>query len=129
MALQGHDHAYLRSHPLKASQPVASPKEGTVRGISVSGTKMSSQGMPDYTGFGMTNVVTYQVLDIQISGNRLVYRAYDIDGKLRAELVIEVIRGKWGLCFAESRLVISCLQRIIKRRRAPSIAPGRPCLC
>ena len=89
MALQGHDHAYLRSYPLKASQPVASPKEGTVRGISVSGTKMSSPGMPDYTGFGMTNVATYQVLDIQISGNRLGYRAYDLDGKLRDELVIE----------------------------------------
>ena len=29
------------------------------------------------------------MLDIQISGNRLVYRAYDIDGKLRDELVIE----------------------------------------
>ena len=30
-----------------------------------------------------------QVLDIQISGNRLVYRAYDIDGNLKDEFVIE----------------------------------------
>ena len=37
----------------------------------------------------MTNVSTYQALDIQISGNRLVYRAYDIDGKLRDDFVIE----------------------------------------
>ena len=37
----------------------------------------------------MTNVSTYQVLDIQVSGDRLVYRAYDIDGRLRDELVIE----------------------------------------
>jgi hypothetical protein len=37
----------------------------------------------------MTNVATYQVLDIQISGNRLVYRAYDIDGNKRDELIIE----------------------------------------
>jgi hypothetical protein len=57
--------------------------------ISVSGTKHYPQGQHDYTEFGMTNVSTYQVLDIQISGNRLVYRAYDIDGKLRDELVIE----------------------------------------
>jgi len=28
-------------------------------------------------------------LDIQVSGDRLVFRAYDIDGKLRDELVIE----------------------------------------
>jgi 3',5'-cyclic AMP phosphodiesterase CpdA len=89
MALQGHDHAYLRTYPLKASQRVASPKEGTVYVISVSGTKMYAQAKHDYTEFGMTNVSTFQVLDIQISGNRLVYRAYDLDGKLRDEFVIE----------------------------------------
>jgi len=89
LALQGHDHAYLRTYPLKANQRVASSKEGTVYLISVSGTKHYSQGQHDYTEFGMTNVSTYQILDIQISGNRLVYRAYDIDGKLRDELVIE----------------------------------------
>lgn len=89
LALQGHDHAYLRTYPLKASQRVPSPKEGTVYIISVSGTKMYKQDKHDYTEFGLSNVSTYQVLDIQISGHRLVYRAYDIDGKLRDELVIE----------------------------------------
>jgi hypothetical protein len=88
-ALQGHDHAYLRTYPLKGDKRAASPKEGTVYIVSVSGTKMYAQDKHDYTEFGMTNVSTYQVLDIQISGNRLVYRAYDIDGKLRDELVIE----------------------------------------
>lgn len=88
LALQGHDHAYLRTYPMKGNQRVASPKEGTVYIISVSGTKTYAQAPHDYTEFGMTNVPTYQVLDLQISGNRLVYRAYDIDGKLRDELVI-----------------------------------------
>ena len=88
-ALQGHDHAYLRTYPMKGNKRAASPKEGTVYVVSVSGTKMYEQDKRDYTEFGMTNVATYQVLDIQISGNRLVYRAYDIDGKLRDELVIE----------------------------------------
>jgi hypothetical protein len=37
----------------------------------------------------MTNTATYQVLDIQISGDRLVYRAYDSDGELKDEFVIE----------------------------------------
>jgi 3',5'-cyclic AMP phosphodiesterase CpdA len=89
LALQGHDHAYLRTYPMLANKRVASPKDGTVYIISVSGTKAYKQEKHDYTEFGMTNVATYQVLDIQISGNRLVYRAYDIDGKLRDELVIE----------------------------------------
>ena len=89
LALQGHDHAYLRTYPMKANQRVASPSEGTVYIVSVSGTKMYKQDPRDYTEFGMTNVSTYQVLDIQISGDRLVYRAYDIDGAMRDELVIE----------------------------------------
>ena len=89
LALQGHDHAYLRTYPMKGQQRVKSPKEGTVYIISVSGTKAYAQGKHDYTEVGMTNVATYQVLDIQISGNRLVYRAHDIDGKVRDEFVIE----------------------------------------
>lgn len=89
LALQGHDHAYLRTYPLKGNQRVAHASEGTVYIVSVSGTKMYKQDPRDYTEFGLTNVSTYQVLDLQISGNRLVYRAYDIDGQLRDELVIE----------------------------------------
>ncbi|XOV73769.1 MAG: fibronectin type III domain-containing protein [Verrucomicrobiota bacterium] len=89
LALQGHDHAYLRTYPMKGDKRVASPKEGTVYIVSVSGTKMYDQDPRDYTEFGMTNTSTFQVLDIQISGNRLVYRAYDTDNNLKDELVIE----------------------------------------
>jgi 3',5'-cyclic AMP phosphodiesterase CpdA len=89
LALQGHDHAYLRTYPMKGQQRVASPEEGTVYIVSVSGTKMYSQDSREYTEFGMTNVSTYQVLDIQVSGDRLVCRAYDLDGALRDELIIE----------------------------------------
>jgi len=89
LALQGHDHAYLRTYPLHNQQRVESAQDGTVYIVSVSGTKMYSQAERDTTAFGMTKVSTYQVLDIQISGDRLVYRAYDIDGMLRDEFVIE----------------------------------------
>jgi hypothetical protein len=89
LVLQGHDHAYLRTHPLKDSRRVASPKEGTVYVVSVSGTKMYEQAERDYTAVGLTKVATYQVLDVQISGDRLVYRAYDQDGVMRDQLVIE----------------------------------------
>ncbi|MEO6035999.1 MAG: metallophosphoesterase family protein [Verrucomicrobiota bacterium] len=89
LALQGHDHAYLRTYPMNGQQRVKSPKDGTVYIISVSGTKAYAQTQHDYTEVGLTNVATYQVLDIQISGNRLVYRAHDIDGKVRDEFVIE----------------------------------------
>jgi acid phosphatase type 7 len=86
MALQGHDHAYLRTKPMKGGQPVGSTAEGTVYVVSVSGIKFYEQGEFDYTEFAMTNTPTYQVLDIQVQGDRLLYRAYDLDGNLRDEL-------------------------------------------
>lgn len=89
LALQGHDHAYLRTYPMKDGKRMTSAAEGTIYIVSVSGTKYYEQGEFDYTEFGMTNVSTFQILDIQISGNRLVYKSFDIDGKLRDEFVIE----------------------------------------
>jgi hypothetical protein len=89
VVLQGHDHAYLRTYPMKAGKAVATPAEGTVYVVSVSGTKFYPQAAHDYTQVGMTNVATWQVLDIQISGNRLHYVAKDIDGEVRDRFVIE----------------------------------------
>ncbi len=89
MVLQGHDHAYLRTYPMKNEKPVDSPKDGTIYIVSVSGVKMYDQDERPYTAFGMTNVSTYQVLDIQIVGDRLLYRSYDIDGNLRDKIEIE----------------------------------------
>ena len=57
--------------------------------MSVSGTKMYDQGDFDYTEFGMTNTSTYQVLDIRIDGDKLTYKAYDLNGDLRDEFVVE----------------------------------------
>lgn len=89
LALQGHDHSYLRTYPMNDQKRVGSPNQGTIYIVSVSGTKMYEQDKRDYTEFGMTNVSTYQVLDIEIAGNRLTYRAHDIDGKLRDTFIIE----------------------------------------
>jgi hypothetical protein len=68
---------------------VKDPKDGTIYIISVSGTKYYDQPKHDYTEVGFTKLSTYQVLDIHINGNKLVYRAHDIDGKVRDEFVIE----------------------------------------
>jgi acid phosphatase type 7 len=89
LALQGHDHAYLRTYPMHNQQRVESAAEGTIYIVSVSGTKFYEQGDYDYTEVGMTNLSTYQVLDIEIDGNKLTYKAYDIDGTVRDEFVIE----------------------------------------
>lgn len=89
VALQGHDHAYLRTWPMKDEKRVDSAKEGTIYIVSVSGTKYYDQGDYDYTEFGMTNVSTYQVLDIRIDGNKMHYRAIDINGDVRDEFTIK----------------------------------------
>ena len=89
MVLQGHDHAYLRTYPMKDNRQVNAPKNGTIYVVSVSGTKMYSQGDYDYIEKGFTKTSTFQVLDIQISGDRLVYRSYDLDGRIKDEFVIE----------------------------------------
>ncbi len=89
LALQGHDHAYLRTYPMRGEKRVATAKDGTIYIISVSGTKHYEQAAHDYTEIGLAKLSTYQVLDIQIDGNRLVYRAHDVDGKVHDQFVID----------------------------------------
>ncbi|MEX2015448.1 MAG: metallophosphoesterase family protein [Candidatus Hydrogenedentales bacterium] len=89
LALQGHDHAYLRTYPMKDGKPVGTAADGTIYIVSVSGTKFYEQGDFDYTEKGLTNTPTYQVLDLQIDGDRLVYHAYDLEGETVDEFVIE----------------------------------------
>lgn len=86
MALQGHDHAYMRTYPMRAGKPVGNPAAGTVYVVSVSGTKRYAQEPHPYTAVGMTNVATYQVIDV--SPHRLNYQAFDIEGRTRDQLVI-----------------------------------------
>lgn len=89
LALQGHDHSYLRTYPMRGDRRVAHARDGTIYIVSVSGTKFYDQAPHEYTEVGFTKLSTYQVLDIEIQGNRLRYRAHDVDGVVRDEFVIE----------------------------------------
>jgi len=51
--------------------------------------KMYELGEHEYTEVGMANVPTYQVLDIDAETHTLTYRAYDVDGVVRDEFVID----------------------------------------
>ena len=66
MVLQGHDHAYLRTRPMRGGRPVGSPAEGTVYVVSVSGEKFYEQDPRGYTARGMTNLATYQTIDVKV---------------------------------------------------------------
>ena len=87
VALQGHDHAYLRTYPMKAGKRVASAAEGTYYVVTVSGTKYYEQEQHDYAEVAFPEVSTYQVIDVTPS--RFSYKAYDYDHQLRDEFSIE----------------------------------------
>ena len=80
LALQGDDHAYLRTYPMRGDEVVGSPAEGPVYIMSVAGTKMYEQTDAPYVAKRFTDIATYQVIDID--GGKLEYRSYDIDGTL-----------------------------------------------
>ena len=87
LVLQGDDHAYLRTFPLRGGEVVDSPAEGPVYIMSVSGTKMYEQVDAPYVAKRFTDIATWQVIDID--GGRLEYRSWDVGGTLMDEFVIE----------------------------------------
>jgi hypothetical protein len=89
LALQGHDHAYLRTHPIRGGQRVANPADGITYIVSVSGTKLYRQAERPETAVGFTDVPTWQVLDLKVGDDRLTYKAYDAAGKVCDEFVIQ----------------------------------------
>ena len=89
LVLQGHDHAYLRTHPMCEGRPVSSPDEGTVYLVAVSGEKFCEQKTRDYTARGMTDLATYQAIDVKVRERRLLYRSFDRMGREVDRLVIE----------------------------------------
>lgn len=88
LVLQGHDHAYLRTHPLRGGQRVAEGEGGTVYIVSMSGTKTYLQAPHSYTAVGFRNVPTAQTIDLDPHGSRLEYRAYDTTGRIRDQFTL-----------------------------------------
>jgi 3',5'-cyclic AMP phosphodiesterase CpdA len=88
MVLQGHDHAYLRTYPMRSSRPVTSPGEGTVYIVSVAGDKFYEQASRDYIEVGFTGTSTYQTIELDDIENRLTYRAWNDAGEVVDQLVI-----------------------------------------
>jgi hypothetical protein len=83
LVLQGHDHAYLRTYPMKQDRPVSNPAEGPIYVVSVSGQKFVPLAERPYTAVGFANIATYQLIEISPKNARLTYRAFDVDGNER----------------------------------------------
>jgi acid phosphatase type 7 len=88
LVLQGHDHAYLRTYPLRNHRRVDGAGAGTIYVIAVSGDKFVDQASRDYIEVGKSGVSTYQTIEIDARSNRLIYRAWSEDGRIIDEFLI-----------------------------------------
>ncbi|HOE66643.1 MAG TPA: metallophosphoesterase family protein [Candidatus Hydrogenedentes bacterium] len=88
MALQGHDHAYLRTYPMRNDKRATADEGGVYYVVAVSGTKFYKQEPHDYAEIGFENTPTYQVIDIATNPNRFTYRAYDAQGNVKDEVIL-----------------------------------------
>lgn len=87
IAMSGHVHYYVRSNPMFQGKPMNSPAEGTIYITSVAIPARNKETPDqDYAAVHFGGGMFYQTLEID--GNRLVYRVYNIEGKIRDELVI-----------------------------------------
>ncbi len=86
--LQGHDHAYQRTYPLRGPGRVRTPAEGTIYLMAVSGDKFVDHTEREYVELGRTGVSTYQVFEIDPRSNRLTFQARTEDGTVVDELSI-----------------------------------------
>ena len=90
LVLQGHDHSYTRTFPLKQGEIMKKPKDGVNYVISVSGQKMypiKSKFNSLYAYKGDEGLQYYQT--IEFTKKRLFYKSYTATGKLHDELVIK----------------------------------------
>ena len=88
LVLQGHDHAYLRTYPMRGGSPQATAGEGTIYVVSVAGDKFYDQVQREYIEVGLTGTPTYQTIEIDDVENRLTYRAWTDAAEIADRLVI-----------------------------------------
>jgi hypothetical protein len=88
MVVQGHDHAYLRTYPLRSHRTVDSAGEGTIYVVAVAGDKFCDQRVSESTAVGFTQTSTYQTIEIDDVADRLTYRAWTDAGDVVDQLVI-----------------------------------------
>lgn len=81
IAFQGHDHAYMRTVPMRGHRPAEPGEHGTIYLVALSGTKMYEQELRDIAAFGTTNERTYQLIEMDSAAGTLSYRAINAEGE------------------------------------------------
>lgn len=89
IVFQGHDHTYIRTHPMRANHRASSAGEGTFYVVSVSGDKLYDQEPRPEFEVTKSFVPTCQVIDIDPETNRLTYRSNAENGETVDTFVID----------------------------------------
>jgi acid phosphatase type 7 len=86
MVMSGHVHNYLRTKPMNNEKPVSSPAAGTIYLISIGIPDNDPQARLPFAESQVSGEMLYQ--KVLINGNRLEYKAMNIDGIVRDHLNI-----------------------------------------
>lgn len=86
MVMSGHVHNYLRTKPMNDEKPVSSPAMGTVYLVSIGIPDNDPVGKLSFADAQVSGEMLYQI--IEINDNKLDYRAMNIDGVVKDQMVI-----------------------------------------
>jgi predicted phosphodiesterase len=86
MVMSGHVHNYLRTKPMFSEKPVSSAAAGTVYLVSIGIPDNDPQAKLPFAESQVSGEMLYQ--KVKISGNKLEYKAMNIDGVVRDQLII-----------------------------------------
>jgi hypothetical protein len=89
LVLQGHDHSYQRTYPLRGHRPAGGGDRGTVYVVAVSGDKYVEQVNREIVEVGLSRLSTYQTIEIDPRADRLTYRAWTEEGRVVDEFQID----------------------------------------
>lgn len=81
IVFQGHDHAYMRTQPMRAHAPVPEGGRGTTYLVAVSGDKLYEQAAPPFAAAAAVNTRTFQIIEVDPQAGTLHYRAVDTEGR------------------------------------------------
>lgn len=111
LVLQGHDHSYQRTYPLRGHRPAGGPDRGTIYLIAVSGDKYVEQARRDGVEIGRSHVSTYQTIEIDPRTDRLSYRAWTEDDQVVDAFEIAKGRGDFAAAAGSSVDIATAQQR------------------
>lgn len=86
IVMSGHVHNYLRTKPMKNEKAVSTPSEGTIYLVSIGIPDNDQQARLPFAASQVSGEMLYQKMTI--NGNKFDYKAMNIDGEVRDQLVI-----------------------------------------